>query len=489
MKKNGKNIFSISAEKKASLMFVVCSFLQKGISLLTTPIFTRILSTEEYGFYSIFVSWVDIISVFTTLRLGGSVYMQAIVKFDANIKDLARSAATLVSFLSIVIFTIYFPFRIGVNRILGLPTYLVICIFISSWACSLFELWADEQKNRNVYKNMLLITIVTSVGKPLLGILAIMIYPQVGGTMRCLSMVIVEFVAYSWIFIFFFRRTQGGRITAYWKYFLTMGVVLIPHYLTRMILNQSDRLMIKTLIGYSEAGIYSLGHSIAWMLTLITNAIMNAANPWIFKQYKDKDFNSVYYISTDLLLLVSLGTSCMIGVTPELVRVFADSEYLAAIYIVPPLVVSVYFMFLYGLFATIEYYYEKTVYLTVSSTIGGIANLILNYVYIKKYGYVAAGYTTLACYIFFSVIHFFVMKIIVKKECENHPIFNVKGFIFISLALIAISSLLFYLYDKVILRYFLLILVSLCYSLYFMKKYRIFERIGVKSHVDKKTIP
>ena len=110
-------------------------------------------------------------------------------------------------------------------------------------------------------------------------------------------------------------------------------------------------------------------------------------------------------------------------------------------------------------------------------------------VLVKKYGYVAAGYTTLACYIFFPVIHFFVMKIIVKKECENHPIFNVKGFIFISLALIAISSLLFYLYDKVILRYFLLILVSLCYSLYFMKKYRIFERIGVKSDVDKKTIP
>lgn len=480
MKKEWKNLINISPEKKASLMFVVCSFLQKGISVLTTPLFTRILSTEEYGYYSIFVSWVDIISVFTTLRLGGSVYMQAIVKFESDYKKLARSAASLVSFLSLFVFCLYFPFRSSINRLLGLPTYLVIAIFISAWACSLFELWADEQKNRNVYKNMLILTIITSVGKPFLGVVAIMMNPRVGGTMRCLSLVMVEFISYSWLLFYFLIREKGGKLTTYWKYFLTMGVILIPHYLTRMILNQSDRLMIKSLIGYSEAGIYSLGHSLAWMLTLVTTAIMNAANPWVFKRYKDKDFKSVYYISTDLLILVSLGTICLIGATPELVSLFANSEYIAASYIVPPLALSVYFMFMYGLFATIEYFFEETAYLTISSTVGGIVNLILNYIYIKEYGYLAAGYTTLTCYMLFCVLHFYFMQKITKKMCISRNIFNIKIIFVISFALIAISALLFYLYESAILRYFVIFFALGISFIYFTRMYKI--RYGEKSN-------
>lgn len=42
---------SIPVQVKASLWFLICAFLQKGISFITTPIFTRLLSTSEYGQY------------------------------------------------------------------------------------------------------------------------------------------------------------------------------------------------------------------------------------------------------------------------------------------------------------------------------------------------------------------------------------------------------------------------------------------------------
>ena len=76
-----KQFEELSTQMKATLAFMMCSFFQRGISILTTPIFTRLLTANEYGFYSIFNSWLEIISVFTTLKLAGSVFMQALVKY------------------------------------------------------------------------------------------------------------------------------------------------------------------------------------------------------------------------------------------------------------------------------------------------------------------------------------------------------------------------------------------------------------------------
>ena len=59
---------SIPVQVKASLWFLICAFLQKGISFITTPIFTRLLSTSEYGQYNVFNSWMNIIIVIVTRK-------------------------------------------------------------------------------------------------------------------------------------------------------------------------------------------------------------------------------------------------------------------------------------------------------------------------------------------------------------------------------------------------------------------------------------
>lgn len=55
-----KKYQGMPVQVKASFWFLICSFLQKGISVLTTPIFTRLLTTVEYGRYNVFNSvWID----------------------------------------------------------------------------------------------------------------------------------------------------------------------------------------------------------------------------------------------------------------------------------------------------------------------------------------------------------------------------------------------------------------------------------------------
>lgn len=87
---------------RASLWFLICSFLQRGISMLTTPIFTRLLSTSEYGQYSIFNSWLGIITIFVSLSLAGGVYTQGLVKFEEDKSTFSSTMQGLNAVLVVV---------------------------------------------------------------------------------------------------------------------------------------------------------------------------------------------------------------------------------------------------------------------------------------------------------------------------------------------------------------------------------------------------
>ena len=70
-----------SESEKAALWYMVCNFLQKGIAFIVVPIYVRLLTTQEYGHYTLFVSWLSFISVFATLNLFSGVFTKAMVDF------------------------------------------------------------------------------------------------------------------------------------------------------------------------------------------------------------------------------------------------------------------------------------------------------------------------------------------------------------------------------------------------------------------------
>ena len=447
----------MSLPMKASIAFVICSFLQRGISTLTTPIFTRLLTTEQYGYYNIFNSWLEIIAVFTTLKLGGSVFQQALVKFDKQRDEISASTAGLGTTITLLTYCLYLPFRHWINHWLEMDTLIMTCIFVASWATLIFELWADRQRNEYRYKPLVALTIITSVAKPLFGIIAILCTKYYKAEARIVSLVIVETLAYSWLLFLFLRKGKFFN-KRFWKYSLALNIPLIPHYLTRMVLNQSDKLMIKYMVGYSEAGIYGLAHSLAWMLTLITTAILNTMNPWIFQRIKKKEFGRIGKTSYSILVIVMITGMGLIAIAPEIVRLFAPKDYYSAIWVIPPLVISVYFMFMYSLFACFEYYYEKSKFLMIASTIGGVLNIVLNYFCIKEFGFVAAGFTTLICYIFYALVHYLFMKKIIKNELESTQVYNVSIIIGISLAFLVAAGIMMITYDLIIIRYCVIVI-------------------------------
>ena len=118
-------------------------------------------------------------------------------------------------------------------------------------------------------------------------------------------------------------------------------------------------------------------------------------------------------------------------------------------------------MFLYPVFGSVEFYYEENKYVTAASCIGAAANILLNYIFINRFGYIAAAYTTLVCYIGFSVCHYYFSVKIMKKNGASSKIYNVYAIVGISTALIIVTLGLTALYDHTVIRWCIIVVIMI----------------------------
>lgn len=422
---------------KASIWFAFAAFMQRGVSTITTPIFTRLLTTAEYGEYSVFNSWLEVVTVFVTLKLAAGVYMRGLVKNDTDRERFTSSLLGLVTTSVMIWFLVYVLFRKQINSLLGLSTIEICCMFIMMISTVAFNFWSARQRVDFNYRNLVAVTIVTSIVKPVSGICAVLLFSENRVQARIISLAVVELCAYFGMYI---SQMYKGKIffnKQYWKHALQFNLPLIPHYLSQRILSHSDRLMIGVLVGSSAAGLYSLAYSISFIMTLVNEAIGNSLNPWIYQSIKEKKLDKIGTVSYMLLLGVACANLFLIILAPEIIDIFAPSAYEQAVYVIPPLAMSVYFMFMYILFADFEFYYSKTRWIMTASIVGAILNIILNYIFISIFGYVAAAYTSLVCYIVYCIGHYYFMTIICRENLEGEKVYNLRIIISISVLFIA----------------------------------------------------
>lgn len=451
---------------KASIWFLICSFMQKGISTITTPVFTRLLSAYEYGQYSVFNSWMSIITIFVTLNLSCGVYTQGLIKFEEERSIFSSSLQGLTVTLSAFWCLIYILFKEKWNQLFSLTTVQMLSMLALIWLTAVFGFWAAEQRVVYKYRMLVALTIVVSLAKPIVGILFVL-YAQDKVTARILGLVIVEFVGYIGLFICQVRRGKRFFSFKYWKYAICFNIPLIPHYLSQTVLSNADRIMIKDMIGAEKAGIYSLAYSISLIMTLFNTSMMQTISPWIYKKIKDKNTNDIAPIAYVTMTLVAMVNILLIAFAPEIVKIFAPKSYYNAIYVIPPVAMSVFFMYCYDLFAKFAFYYEKTSFIMIASVGGAVMNIILNYIFINKYGYVAAGYTTLVCYILYAIGHYIFMNKVCNEKCKSGCPYKLKYILLIAIVFIAISFSLLFSYSNKVVRYG----IVLCFfSILFIKK-------------------
>lgn len=465
---------SIPKAVKASLWFLICSILQKGISFITIPLFTRMMTTEQYGAYSQYVSWYSILLVFTSLSLYNGVFNNALIKYEGKIDEYVSSMQGLISIITLICFGIYLLNTNSWNKILAMPTVMVVMLFAELLVTPSFQFWFVKKRFDYEYRAVVIVTLIKSIINPILGIVLVSISDN-KDVARVLSIVVVEIAFCGYLYIYQFCKGKTFCNLSYWKFAVLFNLPLIPHYLAGSILNQGDRVMIAYLVGKDEVAFYSVANSIGQVLNIVIVAITATYTPWIYKKFKQKATSDIAELTNGILYSMVAMLIIIILLGPEIIRIMASSEYAEAKYVIAPVSGSAFFILLYNMLANVEFYYGKRKYVLIGSCIAAAANIILNYVFILKYGYYAAGYTTLFCYIVYGLSHLYFGKKIARREIgEQVHIYDDRTILLLSLFIVVFSSLATLLYDYYVIRY---ILVFVCLIVFVIKRKYVIEQI------------
>lgn len=416
---------SMAIQAKASIWYTICNFLQKGISFIIVPIYVRLLTTDEYGAWSVFQSWRDILIIFASLNLFSGVYTKTLVDNKDDRDRYTSSMQGLGTVVSLGFLIIYFFSHDWCNRIIGLETPYMLLLFLYFIVYPAFSFWGTRQRVEYKYKPMVLITVLISILTPVVSVF-LLLKTNLRTNAVILGYLLVQCAIGLYFYIYQFWKGKCFYNKDYWIYASKFNIPLIPHYLSLIVLGQSDRIMIKHYSGESEAGIYSFAYQIASAINALIVAINGSRVPWTYEQLKKRVYNKLKIITNTLVLMMAGMVLFVALISPEIIRFIGTRDYQVAVYVIPVVTLGVYYTFVYDLYASIEFYFGATKYVMYASVTGALLNIILNAIFIPQYGFIAAAYTTLVCYIIFMIVHYLFSKKVLKQQQIDDPIYDNK---------------------------------------------------------------
>ena len=453
----------ISKESKSAFAYLISTVISRGLSVITVPIFTRLMSTDQIGIVNIFNSWYSILSTIASLGLLSGGLTMALQQFKKNKDQYLSSALTLTSLSAVIFGIFYLLFHEQIDKIIDLPSSLIILMIFGFLVAPARDFWLLRQRFEFKYKLSSIITIASSVIATVVSVGVVIYLSKLGmndklaeGRLWANYLVVFFIDAIIWIYIFLKGKTFYDH--EYWSYSLRLSLPLLIYSLAAQILSVSDRIMIGKMIGNSAAGIYGTLYNVGTLSLMIWTAINGSYSPFLY-QNLDSNRAHVKKVTKQILLLFA-ALSCLVSLlAPEIVRLLATEEYYNAIYILPPIAAGVFLTAASNIFSDILVYVGKTKYIMYGGCISAALNLLLNYFFIKEFGYMAAAFTTMISYIILTLLMAFWANYIFGRSNVNSAIGN-KEMFYICLFSLCIMMLGLVLYKLYLVRYAITLIIG-----------------------------
>lgn len=451
-----KNIIKKRSFLNAVAAYLIGTILVRGIGLFTTPIFTRILSTTDFGILSVFQTWVNCFAVFIGLQVSGSIATARIHlgqrEFNSYLKNIL-----LLSFLAFAcISTVCLLFRNILADLLELSPDLILFLLIQSFGSSCATFYISytiqtKQPKKNVIFSVALVLSNVALSIPLI------LYLDEDKYMgRVIAGTFINVVLSVYVYVFFFKTQKVKVEIRDWKYAIPLSVPLIAHLLSNVLIGQSDRLFIVKYLGYKDAAIYSVAYTIGSIGVILTEASNNVWSPWYLDNTKAKNIESINARSKTYVIVVVLIFSWIMFCAPEIMSIMAPATYSLGTKSLIIVAAAVFFKFLYRFPLAYEQYAKNLKWVAVATVVSLLVNVLFNYFLIPFWGMFGAAVSTLITYVVLFGIHEYVARIIIKGyniDFKNY----IPGIVIV--ALISVSA--FFLVHETFLRFSILIGITL----------------------------
>lgn len=438
---------------KSGFWYTASGLLCKGIGFLTVPIIIRILGKSNYGLYSNFQNWLATFTIIIGISLGSSL-ISAKYDYKDSFDEYIRSLIILEMILSIVWIFIFFAFSKFLVDLICVNKPLLVFILIDSFFISIIDLFQHRAIYKMDYKSSVIVNVLLAVSVTLLILfLSLKLNNSLYGAVIGYS---VPYVIIGMGIIVYLLKKGNGVLVSSWKYALKVCIPYIPHLLSLTLLNSLDKMMITKIRGSEENALYSAAYNCGIIVTILGSAVNSSFSPWLGENLNKRNIEGIRKVTKYYLGAFSLVTIFIMLMGPELLLLMGGYEYRDANKTVIPIVFGCLFQFAYTIFVDIEQFEKKTKGMAIASVVAALSNYILNSIYIPRYGYIAAAYTTLISYCVLLALHIILVWRLQLLRCCSMKTLSV-----ILLVISVVSFVMFILYDYLSVRYSLVGLLCL----------------------------
>lgn len=448
--------------------YVSASILVKGLSVISMPIMTRLLAPSDYGLLSVFTSMVAMFAIINGLGIRSLVQPSYYDK-SLDFKSLYSSNAYFMWLSGIVISITIFLFKGILSVKLKVPQELILfaipaAFFISSLDYSKAYLRATKKSK--------LISKIAIIRALLVLSLTILITVNLDKN-KYYGPIISQTTVGLLLFLYSIKVIKSSGFTPINKEYIKTGIVLgfpiMFHLLSGTILKYFDQIMITSILGSTATGLYSLAYKVGMLFEIATSGLNKSWTPIMYEKLRDKKYKEINITVKKYSFMVSFMALILVMVSPYAVKLLATPKYYSALPVVPIVIIGFIFQFWYVIYVPYSFHAKRTKSLALITVISGVINIGLNAIFIPKFGYIAAAWTTMFTYFIYFILHYLNVKLMVKPDSIIPLKYIIKPGL-VAIILIILHLLQINIFDNLIITLGIDILLVSLYFIIFYKR-------------------
>ena len=378
---------------RESVFYGFSTALNKGLVLIALPLLIGILSLEEYGIWALIEVIVSLGAPLVSLNAASSIMREGIGNTTkgniifSNYLKLIVPIAVLIIIVSTIMPT-------------GWLSYTLLLIAKEAFMISILA-WYRSQNKHFLY----LLTTLTKI-------IALFIAAFITKTTPSLFLLLkYQIIIGSLLLVPFYlvaiNTIRNSPKLSDFKSLLIFSLSLIPHGLSQWVLNASDRTIIKSILGNTDLGIYTLAYTLSMVFLLINSGLALTLPNHIIKNYN-------YWLNSSVrikFLIIYSIVFTLISFTIVLVSYvfkpyfnFLDAIDNEVLILMKWILIGLYLLGVYLFYVNYLFYLKKSVVISAITMSSAIINIILTIIFVKFYGIIGAAISTFLSYFIYSAL-------------------------------------------------------------------------------------
>ena len=439
---------------KAGFWYVISTFLVKGLSFITHPIFAGLLSKPDMGAFSNFASWETLLLIITSLEMQNTV-ARAYYDFKDDFNKYVSSVTLASCSFTLILYGVALLLGDWFTVITEIPKQFVHVLFLMLLFQGCKQIYFAKERTLYRYKGVAILSAVNALIPTLIAVALVVLAPESGKLdgriygfyvpaaligLGCAIFLVLKGKSFNWKYI---------------KYGLVLSFPLMLHYLTAQLLTSSNSIITTKVLGEVANSVVSTASSANHIMTTLLIAVSGAVTTWLMDNLNQENVKATRRGTLVYLAGISVLAIGVILLAPEIVHILGSGKYPESTVLMPGFVVAALLQSATTIFTIMLTYQKKVVGTAIWTGVVAVLTVVAKYFLLPWYDTINPGNGVLILpYINIAAfgILFFINYLLVRRTGLGKYL-NFKAMVAILALLGGFLAVSYLLYDHVWLRY------------------------------------